>query len=343
MYLYFTYQVTNAFITISEYTVLLGATTLFAASLMRAFNDIASIKNLCRDADYYLQYIDAMKEKSRISASNELPSHEFSPEKVEIRFENVTFRYPGTDRDVLKNISFVLSGGTRLGIVGENGSGKTTLVKLLTRLYDPTEGKITFNGIDIKEIPYKQYIDNIGVVLQDFTLFAYPVIENIVFDGDIVHEKVDMCLNKSGLSEKIKNMPLGINTPVGKQLSDDGIEFSGGQAQRLAIAKTIYKNCSTLIMDEPTSALDPISEMELFSIMNSIAVGKNAIFISHRLSSTRFCDKIIVLDNGEIVESGTHEALMKKDGLYAKMFNSQAKYYVGGDDDERDSENSIDA
>ena len=227
----------------------------------------------------------------------------------------------------MENISFEIPCHQKLGIVGLNGSGKTTLVKLILRLYLPSQGKITLNGIDISTIPFNSYIQHIGVVLQDYTLFAYSVKENIIFNGDTIIDKIITSIENSGLSKKIENLPQGINTSVGRELDDNGVEFSGGEGQKLAVARTDYRNAAILILDEPTSALDPIAEYELFSRLNEIAQNKTTIFITHRLSSTQFCEHLIVLSNGKVLEQGNHSQLMKQNGEYAQLFNSQAKYY----------------
>jgi ABC-type multidrug transport system fused ATPase/permease subunit len=328
MYLYFTYQVYITQITIAEYTVLISTTTLLTSVILSLFDNIAQVRNLCKNIDYYLKYTETVKINSTIAKSED-----FSEVKVDftlptIRFENVSFTYPGTDVTVLKNINFEIKSGERIGLVGLNGSGKTTLVKLLTRLYDPDDGRITINNIDIKDIPYHQYNANIGVVLQDFALFAYSVRENLTFSKECDDKTLIKYLSQSGLEGKILSLKNGLDTSIYRQLDDDGIEFSGGEGQKLALARALFKNASILILDEPTSALDPVAEYELFNRLNSIAKGKNALFISHRLSSTRFCDKIIVIQNGEITDSGSHDELMSKNGFYGDLFNTQASYYL---------------
>ena len=208
-----------------------------------------------------------------------------------------------------------------------NGSGKTTLVKLLCRLYEPTEGYITLNGMDIRNIPITQYTEYLGIVLQDFMLFAYSVKENIVFDKSFDEKKLEQSIEKSGLKAKISSLNCGASTSISKILDENGIDFSGGEGQKLALARALYKDASFLILDEPTSALDPIAEYELFKNFSDIAEGKTTFFISHRLSSTRFCDRIFVLDDGMICESGDHDELLQKKGVYAELYESQAKYY----------------
>lgn len=208
-----------------------------------------------------------------------------------------------------------------------NGSGKTTLIKLMCRLYDPTDGRITLNGIDIRSIPYKEYTKYLGIVLQDFCLFAYSVRENIVFNREEDTIRLNDSIEKSGLADKISSMKNGMDTFITKRFDNDGIDFSGGEGQKLALARVLYKNAELLILDEPTSALDPLAEYELFSRLDKLSEGKAALFISHRLSSAKFCDRILVLDGGSIAEEGSHAELMQKAGVYQKLFSAQARYY----------------
>lgn len=330
MYLYFSYMAFSDRISISEYTVLLGSTALFVSLILGFFEKIALFGRTLNVLDYYFEYRDTITAGSDIHASNAMPYKKLDFLHPVIRFENVSFTYPNTEKTVLENINLELRPSERIGLVGLNGSGKTTLVKLLTRLYDPTEGRITLNGIDIREIPYEQYAFKIGIVLQDYYLFAYSVKENIVLAAPYDEEKLSSCLEKSGSDEKIDKLPNGINTPITKTLDNDGIEFSGGEGQKLALARAIYKDTPILILDEPSSALDPIAEYELFSQLDELSENKLALFISHRLSSTKFCDRIVVLSDGKIVETGCHDDLMHKKGEYYDLFNSQAKYYKEG-------------
>jgi len=327
MYFYFSYQVFHNQMSIAEYIILLGAATLLASLLIEFFDNIAAIGRICERISFFKDYRKFMKNHSSIIASNKNDEIDIDFTDAVIKYENVSFIYPGTNKEALKNIKFDLKKGEKIGIVGLNGSGKTTLVKLLTRVYDPTEGLITINGIDIKEIPYQQYTKHFGVVLQDFLLFAYSVKENIILDTEYDDAKFQSCIEKSGLTDKIFSLRKGIETYIYKTLASDGIEFSGGEGQKLAVARAIYKNAETLVLDEPTSTLDPIAEYELFSKLNDISENKTTIFISHRLSSTKFCDRIIVLSNGEIIEIGSHDELIKQNGFYADLFNLQARYY----------------
>lgn len=328
MYLFFSYQVSSKQISIAKYTVLLASTTLFTSILLSFFKTIGNINNDCKSVRFYREYAETLKKHSTIHDSNRIPEKTIDFGNTTIRFENVSFIYPSTAKYVLRNLNLEIKQGQRLGIVGLNGSGKTTLIKLLTRIYDPTEGRITINGIDIREIPYRQYVSHIGIVLQDYSLFAYSVKENIVFDKPFEKEKFEESIHKSGLGDKIKTLSKGIDSSVYRELDDNGIEFSGGEGQKLALARAIYKNAGLLILDEPTSALDPVAEYELFSKLNDIAKDKTTVFISHRLSSTRFCDRIIVLKDGNISEWGSHAELMRQDGFYAHLYRAQAKYYA---------------
>ena len=328
MYLYFSHQVFSAQIGVGEYTVLLGATTLLAGVLLEFFN--LTVNDMAKTLDFtdlFREYQNHVTENSKIFASRELPMHEIDRANLKISFEDVSFTYPGSQKSVLEHISFTIMQGEKLGIVGLNGSGKTTLIKLLCRLYDPTQGRITLNDIDIRKIPHDEYTKLIGIVLQDFCLFAYSVRENVVFDGQLDETHLYESIEKSGLSDKIMSLPNGANTSIYKTLDDEGIEFSGGEGQKLALARASYKNAGIMILDEPTSALDPLAELALFSRLADIADGRTTLFISHRLSSTKFCDRILVLSDGKIAEIGSHDTLMEKDGIYADLFHTQAKYY----------------
>ncbi|GHV11296.1 ABC transporter ATP-binding protein [Clostridia bacterium] len=324
MYLYFTWLVHSGTIGIAEYTVLLGTTTLLTSILLGFFDNIAQIGSSCESVQFAREYNEFIEKNSNISRDIPDADVDFNGDIV---FENVTFTYPGSENPTLSDISVTLKHGEKFGMVGLNGSGKTTFVKLLTRLYDPDSGRITIGGVDIKSIPHRKYIERIGIVLQDFTLFAYSVKENVVFDKTFDEKRFTDSLEKSGIAAKIAGLPKGADTSVYRQIDDDGIEFSGGEGQKLAMARAIYKNANVLVLDEPTANLDPIAEYDLFSRLSEIADGRTAFFISHRLSSTKFCDKIIVLDGGKIAELGSHDELMSKPSLYAELFLSQAKFY----------------
>lgn len=326
-YLFFTYQVSLGEISIAEYTVLLGATTLLTSILLGFFEHLGKIKITLDYTDLFRKYREHVEINSNILLNNAFKTLIQTTEAPRITFENVSFSYPEQEKVILKNINFEISAGQKIGIVGLNGSGKTTLIKLLCRLYEPTEGRILVNGIDIKTVPYDEYSKIVSIVFQDFFLFAYSVQENIIFNKEHDDEKLKKSIQESGLEQKIVSLPKGLDTPVYKKLDSYGVEFSGGEGQELALARAIYKNAKILILDEPTSALDPIAEYELFSRLYDFSEEKTTLFVSHRLSSTAFCDNIIVISNGIIAEKGTHSELMQQNGIYAQLYRSQAKYY----------------
>lgn len=250
--------------------------------------------------------------------------------KIEIEFRNVSFRYPNSTAFVLKNINLIITNAERLGIVGYNGAGKTTFTLLLTRMYDPTEGAIYLNGIDIRDINYKEYQKIISSVNQDFSLLAFSLLENITIKNTATQEErndILKLLNENGLSAKLKKLYRGLDTPVSKTLAASGVDLSGGERQKIAVARALYKNAPVLLLDEPTSALDPVAEHEIFQKFSEMSDGKTTILISHRIYSTRFCDKIAVFDNGEMKEYGTFEELMEYKGLYFDFFQQQAEYF----------------
>ena len=250
-------------------------------------------------------------------------------EALVLEFRKVSFRYPQSESFVLKEVSLTLREGESLSIVGVNGAGKTTFIKLLCRLYEPTEGEILLNGTNIAEIPYPEYVRQLGVVFQDFRLFAFSMEENITIGMPVSGHTIEQCLDKCGLSEKCKSLPQGLRTNLSKEFDESGVEFSGGEGQKLALARVLYKNAPILILDEPAAALDPLAEYELYRRFQEIVEGKCAVYISHRLSSTRFTDKIAVFHQGRVAEYGTHRELMeRKDGIYAALFQMQAQYYV---------------
>ncbi len=247
----------------------------------------------------------------------------------EIEFKNVSFKYAGSDSYALKDVSFKFKIGEHIAFVGHNGSGKSTFIKLLCRLYDPTEGEITLNGIDIRKYDINEYMSLFSVVFQDFALFSVPLSQNVTTSMDYDRERLFSSLEKSGADKFVNEMKNKENTVLYKDFDDEGVEISGGEAQKLAISRALYRDAPFVVLDEPTAALDPISEFEVYSRFNEFTSGKTAIYISHRLSSCRFCDKILVFEKGHIVQFGTHEQLLSdENGMYSKLWNSQAKYYV---------------
>lgn len=259
----------------------------------------------------------------------------FEPNKqYEIRLDDVSFRYPKADKDTLSHINLTVHPGEKLAIVGLNGAGKTTLVKLVCGFLDPTEGRILLNGEDIRKFNRNDYYALFSAVFQEFSVLDVTVKENVAQCVDGIDEtRVWQCIDKAGLTEKIRSLPKGIETHLGRRVFKDGVEFSGGQTQRLMLARALYKNAPILVLDEPTAALDPIAENDIYQKYNDMTHGRTSFFISHRLASTRFCDRIIFVDGGKIAEEGTHDELLKNGGGYAYLFEVQSKYYRSDNQD----------
>ena len=246
-----------------------------------------------------------------------------------VEFKDVSFKYPGSETYALRHVNMKFKVGEKLAVVGMNGSGKTTFIKLMCRLYDPTEGEILLNGVNIKKYDYDEYLAVFSVVFQDFKLFSFSLGENVASGADYDVDKVMAALHQSGFGERLATMPEGIKTTLYKDFDENGIEVSGGEAQKIALARALYKDSPFIILDEPTAALDPIAEYEIYSKFNEIVGDKTAIYISHRLSSCRFCDKIAVFDNGHIVQRGSHDELVADEsGKYYELWHAQAQYYT---------------
>ena len=254
-------------------------------------------------------------------------------DRYELRLDHVTFRYPGTKKPILQDLSLTIRPGEKVAVVGLNGAGKTTLVKLLCGFYDPDEGRVLLNGQDIRQFDRRAYYQLFSTVFQESSELDITVAQTVTqrVDG-IDMDKVKACVAKAGLAEKIASLPQGYDTHLGKQVYLDGVELSGGQTQRLMLARALYKDGAFLVLDEPTAALDPIAESDIYQKYNEMTAGKSSVFISHRLASTRFCDRILFVKDGGIAEEGTHEELLQKGGAYAKLFNVQARYYQEGRD-----------
>ena len=249
----------------------------------------------------------------------------------ELQLEHVTYRYPGAAEDTIHDLSLTLHRGEKVALVGLNGAGKTTLVKLLCGFLDPTQGTVRLNGVDIRKLNRRAYYKLFSAVFQEFSLLEATVAENVAQQVEgIDEEKVWQCLEKAGLSDAVRALPQGLKTHLGRSIYDDGTELSGGQTQRLMLSRALYRDGAVLVLDEPTAALDPITESEIYLKYSEMTQGKTSLFISHRLASTRFCDRIILLENGSIAEEGSHEALLQRGGSYAKLFSVQRRYYEEG-------------
>lgn len=275
---------------------------------------------------YVKQYLDFMDIKNK-KYEGTLPVEKRDDDKFMIEFENVSFHYPGSEKNVLENFSIRFNIGERLAVVGRNGSGKTTFIKLLCRLYDPTEGRILLNGIDIKKYDYKEYLSLFSVVFQDFQIPAFTLGQAVAASQEYDEEHVNDAVKKAGLSSLAARMPYGNETYLTKEFDKTGVNISGGEAQKLAIARALYHDTPFVILDEPTAALDPIAEYEVYAKFDELIGTKTAVYISHRLSSCQFCNDILVIDDGKAAQRGSHEKLIDEEGLYAKLWKTQAKYY----------------
>lgn len=273
----------------------------------------------------YLEYFDVPNDMYQGSLTVE----KRSDKRYDIEFRDVSFRYPGAETDALKHVSLKLKVGERLAVVGMNGSGKTTFIKLLCRLYDPTQGEIFMNDFNIRKYDYREYLDLFSVVFQDYRLLSVSLGSNVSSSDRWNTEKAEYLLEEVGFGERYRELPQGLETPLYKDFDEDGVNVSGGEAQKIALARALYKDAPFIILDEPTAALDPIAEAEIYAKFDKIVGDKTAIYISHRLSSCRFCDKIAVFHQGQIVQVGTHEELLAdKSGKYRELWNAQAQYYT---------------
>ena len=325
MYGYCAVKVINGSISLGSFSVYIGAITNFTGAFTSFVNNVNYTVTVMKYVNDYKKYIESTHPSWEKKSTEDIINKDFSEHEIE--FKNVSFHYPNCENMVLKNVSLKIKSGNRLAIVGYNGAGKSTLIKLLCRLYEPTEGVILYNGIDISTIKYDQYMELLSVVFQDYRLFAFSIKDNVILNRAFDKIQLDTAISKSGLSKKVSGLENGIDTLVSKEFDEKGIEFSGGEQQKLASARAFYKNAPIVILDEPTSALDPVSESELYQRFNDI-IGKNtAVYITHRLASVKFCDTIAVFSNGMLIEYGSHEELMKHDGLYSEMFSKQAIYY----------------
>ena len=316
--------------TIGNYNLYTGALSSIANCVTSFINTSASVYEGTLFIDNLISF---MKEKPSIVCTAKIPEKIDSNAPHTIVFENVSFSYPGTERKVIKNLSTTFRPGETVVLVGLNGAGKTTLVKLLTRLYDPTEGRILLDGKDIKEYDVRELYNLFGIIFQDFGKYAVTAAENIAFgniDKEEDREKVEECARQANAEDYIARLPEGYDTPLTRIFEKEGIELSGGQWQKLAIARAFYRDSEIMILDEPTASLDPMAEQEIFNQFDTLREGKTTIFVSHRLSSAVIASKILVLEYGELIEEGNHHELMEKKGKYYDLFTTQAKRYLEG-------------
>lgn len=307
----------------------IGSLVLYCGSFMQIINGIMMMANtfgklqeIIPLAKRYFEILDTKDEMTYGDKVLDLSGG------FEIEFKNVSFKYPGAENYALQNVNLKIKNGEHLAVVGRNGSGKTTFIKLMCRLYDVTDGEILLNGENIKEYTKDSIIKLYSVVFQDFKIFSVSLKDNICANSDFESDRFYACLENADIKERTEHMPNKENTYLYKDLDENGIEISGGEAQKLALARALYKDAPIVVLDEPTAALDPIAENEIYSRFNTFVQGKTAIYISHRLSSCAFCDKIAVFNNAKLAETGTHKDLLSAGGKYAELWNAQAKYYI---------------
>lgn len=325
-YAYLTYLVFQNRLSVSDFIFYFGIITGFSNWITNAVFLYSNLERCCNDCAAFREFVES-KEESR-----EKPNAGF--EKIDsIEFKNVSFTYPSAEKPTIKNMSFKVNESENIAIVGENGAGKTTAIKLLCGLYYPTEGDILINGKSSKDFSRDSYFDLFSAVFQDYEFLPMTVAENICAKSDYDSEKLYSALEQSGIADKIYSLDKKENSFMVKDVYKYAVDFSGGEKQKLLLAKAIYKDAPVLILDEPTAALDPIAENELYLKYNELTKGKLSFFISHRLSSTRFCDRILFIKDGKIAEEGSHEELMALKGSYYKMYQLQSYYYkeMGGE------------
>ena len=309
-----------------------GSVVQYVSVLTRLGDGIRDLMFMVSDNELYCAHLKKMYDY--LDIPNHMYQGSLTVEKREdneyyIEFRNVSFKYPRTENYVLRNVNLKFKIGEKIAVVGMNGSGKTTFIKLLCRLYDPTEGEILLNNVDIRKYDYKEYMSIFSVVFQDFKLFSFGLGQNVSASFHYNEELAKKCLEKAGFYGRLQSMKKGLETSIYKDLDEEGVEISGGEAQKIALARALYKNAPFIILDEPTAALDPIAEYEVYSKFNEIVQDKTAIYISHRLSSCRFCDVIAVFDGGQIVQRGVHDRLLQDThGKYYELWNAQTQYYT---------------
>ena len=325
-YVYLIHMTLAEGLSVSEFLLYFTAVTGFTEWVMGILQQAEKLHKQSLDISCVREFLE-YPEPFRFEGGKPIPA----ADSYELRLEHVSFRYPGAEEDTISGLNLTVHPGEKLAVVGLNGAGKSTLIRLLCGLFDPTEGRVLLNGEDIKDFNRREYYGLFSAVFQEFSILDVTVAENIAQTStQIDYEKVRDCVEKAGLTKTIAELPDGLDTHVGREVYLDGVLFSGGQTQRLMLARALYKDAPILMLDEPTAALDPIAENDIYLKYNSMTAGKTSVFISHRLASTRFCDRIIFIADGRVAEEGTHESLLAMGGAYAKLFEVQSRYYQQG-------------
>lgn len=317
-------------LTVGEFTMYFSSISNFSTNIMNLFSGFVQISSVKKGMEDYLNFMK-IEPENNMSVQKTKLSETFNIQNAPcIEFRNVWFKYPNQNDYALKNISIKIPYGQKISVVGENGAGKTTFIKLLTRLYKPTQGQILINNIDISTLGLEQYREMFSVIFQDFSIFDFSIKENITLGNERDNnseEKLNSTIIQTGLLSKIDSLPAGLETYVGTTFDPNGVQLSGGEFQKIALARAIYRDASILILDEPTSALDPRAEHEIYNNFYAMSRNKTTFFISHRLANSRTCDRVIVFQGGSIVEDGSHNALLEAGGIYSELYRMQQEYY----------------
>jgi len=327
-YAYLIALVLDGKLTAAQFLLYFSAAGGFAVWMTGILDGLSALRKQSFDISAYREFM-AYEDDFQFDDGNPLAAEIDKP--YEIKLENVSFRYPETETDILSNINLTIAPFEKLAVVGLNGAGKTTLVKLICGFLDPTEGTVLLNGVDIRTYNRRDYYKMFSAVFQEVSLLALSVADNIsqtVDNADMA--RVRACSGKANLTQKIDSLQNGYETRLGREIDEDGVDLSGGEVQKLLLARALYKNAPFIVLDEPTAALDPIAESEMYGKYNELANARTAVYISHRLASTRFCDRVILLDENHIAEEGTHESLLAQNGKYAELFEIQSRYYREG-------------
>lgn len=325
-YAYLIAMVLDDKLTVAEFLLYFTAVSGFTQWVTGILNGFYTLHSQSVDISTVREFLE-FPEPFNLESGENIPESD----SFVLTLENVSFRYPKAEKDTLTNINLTLHNGEKLAVVGLNGAGKTTLVKLMCGFLDPTQGRVLLNGTDIRKFNRQQYYGLFSAVFQNFSLLATSVAANVAqSEENIDVNRVRRCVELAGLKQKVESLPQGYESKLNRTVYDDAVMFSGGETQRLMLARALYKNAPIILLDEPTAALDPLAEADMYQKYDSLSDGKSSVYISHRLASTRFCDRIVLIDNASICEEGTHEQLLKAGGKYARLFEVQSKYYKRG-------------